>query len=94
MSLRFLERWTCCLWDNTLRCSELGFGQVLFKRLVAPGRSVAEAGGQGSLQFREDIGVEGAFEALTLGEISMEMNGDGEGRGPKTELVDSPSLAN
>lgn len=57
---------------------------------------MAKAGRRRSLWFRRDIkaressgiSVEEAFEALRLGEISMDVV-QTEGRGPKIELVDS-----
>lgn len=80
-----------------MKCQELSFGQVTFKRLLASGGGVAEAGRWASLLFRGDIktresrgvSVEEAFEALRLGEITMEVSVDREGKGPKIELVDS-----
>lgn len=83
--------------DSRLRCQELGFGQVMFKHLLASGGGVTKTCRRASLWFKGDIKarevsgiiVEEASEALRLGEISIEVSVDREWRGPKIELVDS-----
>lgn len=46
---------------------------------------------KGDIKAREAGGISGeeAFKALRQSEISMEIHVDGEGRGPKIELMDS-----
>lgn len=96
MSPRFLERRICCLlrWgelgESRLRRQDLSFGQVTFKCLLASEGGVTKTSRGASLWFKGHIkareaggiGVEEAFEAWRLGEISMEVS-VGRGEWPK-----------